>query len=323
MTSTARRTTLLLAAVALIATQGQAQEGLTVKQKTTYSLGRLGGGDLTETVQLAGDRQKTTTEGRVKVLIVSRDASATSIVRLDEGNVYTLDPRRRRYQVVSLPEVRAQMERTAREMEAGADVHVEDDEMRMWIEAEPIRRTGERRLVNGFDTEQTVVKLTVMGENRRTGESGPVFFLTGDIWVDASHTAAARLSHQFAHRWAEALGVDPRSAGNPFARWLKELYQASESIDGYAILSEFRMEAPAPERPPVEARDASAATDPVGAVLGGLARRATRGRQEAAGPVAAPGRSLLFHSTTEVTSIQTGSIPAAEFEVPQGFRQSN
>jgi hypothetical protein len=327
MTRTARRTTLLLAAAALIAAPAAAQEGLTVKQKTTYSLGRLGGGELTETVQLLGDRQKTTTEGRIKVLILSRDAGGTSIVRLDEGNVYTLDTRRRQYQVASLADMRTRMERETRELEASAaDLRVNEDETRVWVEAEPVLRTGERRSVNGFATEQVLVRMTVMGENRRTGEQSPLFYLTADLWMDPSQTAAARASRDFSLRWAEALGLDPRAAGNPFGTWLKELYRASETVDGYPIVSEFRMEAPAAEGRPSEGGDApgaSTAADPVGAVLGGLARRAARPRQDAQGPTPTPGRSLVFHSTTEVLSIGAGAIATAEFEVPEGFRRRN
>jgi hypothetical protein len=314
----------IAAAAVLAAAPADAQDGLTVRQKSTVNMGRLGGGDLQQTVMIRGtDRHKMVTEGRMKVLIVSRDAASTEIVRLDEGQIYTIDTRRKQYTTQGIPELRTQMERSQRDLQAAAAPQANDEEFRMWVTGAEVERSGETRTINGFNTERALMKLTVMGENRRTGEQGPMFHLTADMWIDPSQKAAARVNQAFYRNYVEQLGLDPRSATNPFGKWFQDLYEAMDKIEGYPILTHVVFEAPAQAPAADGGRDAAASpTDPVGAALGGLMRRASRPREEApANPAATPGRSLLFSSTTEVLAISLDSPGETEFAPPADFRK--
>lgn len=314
----------LLVAPALLAAQG----GLTVTQKNTFSMGRLGSGDLQQTVLYDGaQKQKTVTEGRVKFLIVGRDASGTDLIRLDQGQVYRINDKKKQYQAQSLAETRAEIEKAQREMASAQPSAASDEDVRLWVETKGFQRTGEKKQVNGFSTERGVLEMVVMGENRETGEKAPVFYLTSDVWVDPSQKEAARVTNEFYRAYAKELGVDPRSRNTPFTKWLGEMYKAMDEIEGYPILSTVKIEVESAEEADGEARpSANAAADQVGAAVGGLMKRFGKKKEEPAAaaapaPAAAPGRSVVFTSTTEVLSITNSRPDAGEFEVPAGYKQ--
>lgn len=303
-----------------------AQDGVVVSQKTTYNIARVGNGDLTETLMMSGDRMKTKREGRVRFLVFSRDASGTELVRLDEGQVYRIDDRRRQYRVQDLETLRGEIARSQAEaQEAVADTEIDDDSVRIFIETQGFQRTGERETINGFATERGKIEVTVIAENQESGERTPLYFLTADLWIDPSQRGAAQQAQAFHARYVEALGLDPRTEGNPYGRWLGEVYKNMAGLEGYPIRSTLTMEIAAAEGGAQGAQagggaDAPrAAADPVGAAIGGLMRRAARPRPQQ--PATAPGRQVLFTSTTEVQSISTSPAAPAEFEVPQGYRK--
>jgi NACalpha-BTF3-like transcription factor len=301
----------LLAAAAPIA---RAQSGLTVKQKSTIDMGSMGGGELTETVMIHGaDRQKRVTEGRMKFFVISRDASATEIVRLDQGQVYRIDAKKKQAQAQSFAEMRKEVEKAQKEMEKAASAPDEKN-VRVWVESQGVERTGERRSINGFDTERAVLRLTVMGEDLKTQEKSPLFYLSSDMWIAPGQTEAARIQQAFLSGYVEAMGLDVRGAGNPYARYFKDLYVEMDALEGYPILSTLTVEAPAAEG------EAGASANPVGAVLGGLRRRGNRANEEAKPAASAPGRAVVFRTTTEVLSLSTEAPPPSEFELPEGYR---
>lgn len=335
-----RTGTLAASAALVLATPwlAPAQTGLVMEQKTKYNIARLGGGELKQTTMILGnDRQKTVTEGKIRILLLNRDASGTEIVRLDENQVYQIDDRRKQYEVLTIPNMRERMQQMQQEAEAAAKNaeanepqarQQQEQDVRMWVEVvEQLHRTGERKTINGFNTEQLVLKMIVMGEDTRTKETSPVFHLAADLWMDYDQQKASEATYAFARAYAERLGIDPQMepqmAGNPYAQWIKEMGKEIEKLDGAPILTNLVIEAEAPpqEQAAAERREASRSSDPVGAAIGGLMRRATRSREEPAPNPAASGRPLLFSLSSEVLSISTTPPSASEFEVPAGYRR--
>jgi hypothetical protein len=307
-----------------------AQDGVVVTQKSTYSIARIGNGELTQTILIRGaDRQKLVTQGRARFLVLSRDASGTEIVRLDEGRIYRVDHRRRQYQSSSFAEQRAELERIQRQAETAAASTRSPEDVRLWIEREPLRRTGQRRTINGFPTEHALLRATVMGESARTGERGPVYYLTAELWLDPNQQQVARITRDFAQAYTSQLGLDVRTTGNPYGRWIAELYQDIGRLEGYPIVSHIAFES-ASETPLWNARSerqqpstADAPAGLLGATLGAVSRRPERQPRERPiphNPAATPGRPLLFSISTEVLTISIAAADAAEFEVPTGYR---
>lgn len=318
-------------ALLLAATPAFAQGGLVVQQHTNFEIARIASGDLNQTVHLNGaEQQKTVTQGRSKFLVFSRDASGTEIVRLDQGKLYSIDDKKKSYRVQSLEEVRAQLEKTQKEAEkANAKEARDSDDARLYVTVDDVKKTGERKTINGFQTEQSVLRMTVMAENKKTGEKAPLFVLTGDFWLDASQHQAMRANQAFAAAYAQKLGLDPSTAGNPYARWVAELQKESSKLEGYPILATITMESAEEAQAggsgaqPKGAPTAASGTptspgDAVGKALGGLMRRAKESKKEES---PSNGRPVLFRSTTEVKSISTSAPAASEFEVPEGYKQ--
>jgi hypothetical protein len=303
-----------------------AAQGVVYSVKSTYSISHLGGGDVTETISILGtDRQKTVTEGRIKVLLFGQDASGTEIIRLDRDKAY-VQAKDGKFRAQDLAEVRARMEESQEKMaaEAPPTAKMEDEDVRFYVESEGIRATGERRTINGFDTRQQLFQATVMAEDKKTGEKTPVLYLTADVWVDPSHQKEARTVGAFAKEYAKHLGMEPGMMANPYARWMREMAEKVRTVEGFPIRTQFRIESDEPKDSDAdETPDASSvAAERVGKAMGGLLRRIRKKPAEAekpaesAAPEAAPGRVLLFQMTQDVTSLSGEAPPASEFEVP-------
>ena len=314
-----------LAALALVlaAAPAAAQGTLRLSQTSSYTLAHLGSGEMQQTIDFGADRQRTATTGKGKVLLFSQDLAGTQIVRLDEGKIYQLDDKKKTYATRSFAELRAELEKAQRSAQQSAQQPAgakKEEEVRWSVVGEGAKRTGERQTIHGFTTEQVLVKLSVVAEDVKTKEKTTMLYLTGELWVDDSQAEAAKLSRQFAERFARELGMDPRTGANPYARWLQELYGEAAKIPGLAIRSTFLVEMPQAEASgQQQGEPRAAAGDPVGAALGGLLKRARKPAEPApgSGPTA-PGRAVLFRTVTEVTSISRPSD--ASFEVPAGYR---
>lgn len=313
----------------LAAAPAWAQSGLVVQQHTSFEIARVSSGDLTQTVHLSGTQQlKTVTQGRAKMLLFSQDASGTEIVRLDQDKFYSLDDKKRSYKVQSMAEVRARLEKSQHDMEQAAaamTTAADTSQVRLYVINNGVQRTGERKTINGFQTEQSVLRMTVMGEDKKTGEKAPLFVLTADLWLDASQHQAVRANEAFYQAYIQHLGIDPRTVLNPYGRWVSDLQAESAKLQGYPILSTYTLEAAEdPKSAGAQGQSAPSASgapasagDAVGKALGGLMRRAQNKKDDA--PTSA--RPVLFRTTTEVKSISTTAPAAAEFEVPAGYRQ--
>ena len=302
---------------------GQAQDGLAVTQKQTFNIAKIGGGDLKQTVMIRGsDRQKIVTEGKAKVLLFSKDVSGTQVVRLDQGKIYTSEGKKAQYRSQSIAEMRADMEKAQKDAQrAAAENPPESGEARMYVVTDGIQKTGQSKTINGFNTQQQVLKMTVMAENTQTKEKAPVFYLTADMWIDPSQKQAHRNTMAFHSAYVSQLGMDPRNMpNNPYGKWVGDLYKQMAGIEGYPILTNIVMEAAGESQGNTAQQNdetPASAANQVGAALGGLMRRATKPKQEQpANPAATPGRPVLFSSTTEVQSISTSAPAATEFEVP-------
>jgi hypothetical protein len=289
-----------------------AQAGIVVQQKTTFNVARVTNADLQQTISILGtDRSKTVTTGKVKVVIMSVDASGSEIIRLDKDQVVKLDDKKKKFEIMSLAEKRAELAKQQKDAARQAAEAQEKDDMRYSVVVEEARRTGERKTINGFNTEQFSVKITVMGEDTKTKKTAPYMYLIGDIWIDPSQAEAARISAGFARAQLTALGIDPTMATNPYAKWLKDVESEMTKIEGYPIMTTLTFEVAVDSAAAAENREAK--PNPLGG-LGGL-----MGRKKEEPAKTGSGRPVVFTATTEVLSISKTVPAASEFEIPTGY----
>lgn len=308
---------LITAAALALPVAAPAQGGLVVQQHTTFNVAKLSSADLQQTTSILGaDRAKTVTTGKTKVLIISVDAGGTEITRLDQDQVIRVDDKKKSYTVKSLADMRADLLKQQKDVGKSAESQ-EKDGMRYYAVVDEAKRTGEKLTINGFSTEQVLIKISIWAENTKTGEKTVSNHLTADIWYDPSLAEASRMIAAYRAAQQKALGVEPTMAANPYAKWLTNVDVELMKISGYPIRSTMTFEtvaAPADAKPAAKA-DEAPPTSVGGAIVGGLF-----GKKKSEPPPVGPyGGPILFTAMTEVLKISTTVPGASEFEIPAGY----
>ena len=158
---------------------------------------------VTSTVAVKGNRKATLSD------------STGQIIDLTEEKIYDLDMKRKTYKVTTFAEIRKQMEEARREAEKSAR------EMERETPAEPskpaekdpnqkefevdfdLKNTGATRTINGFNTSQTVMTITVREKGKTLNESGGMVMLT-DMWLTKSAPSTDDIA-QFDMKYAQKL----------------------------------------------------------------------------------------------------------------------
>ena len=295
-----------------------AQSGIVVQQKMTFNVAGVTNADLQQTISILGaDRAKTVTVGKMKVVILSVDASGTEITRLDEGQVMKLNDKKKTYTVKTIAEMRADLAKQQKDAEKSAASGREKDDIRYYPVLDEARRTGERKTINGFNTEQVSIKITVMGEDQKTKKTAPYMHLITDMWIDPSQRDAGRVSMAYAMAQQQALGVDPAMAANPYAKWMKDINAEMAKLEGYPIRSVMTFEAEVDSASAANKDNNAGARGNPMAALGGMFGKKKSEEPAAAG--SGSGRPVLFTATIEVQSITSTPPAGSEFEVPVGY----
>lgn len=271
-----------------------------------------------------------------------------TIVDLGEEKVYTLDVKKKSYTVMTFAEIRRRMEEArkkaeeeARKAEAAA---AKDDKKEPQGEKAPemevdfdVKETGQKKAINGFDTKQVVMTVTLR-EKGKTLEQNGGLVLTSDMWL-APTVAAMKELIDFEIRYAKALNgpetfgasveqMQAALAAHPqLKQGLARMAEESRKLDGTAILTTTTMEAvksaealAAEQQAGAKAEDKSGTPTSVGGLIGGFGRRMAQRKSEdkdAGGPKA---RSAFMTITNERLSIST-TVSAADVAIPAGFRE--
>ncbi|HUE88438.1 MAG TPA: hypothetical protein VMO26_20370 [Vicinamibacterales bacterium] len=329
-----RSRTLITVALVLFASYGVLADVRT-EQKTQVQFGgmlgrvmNLFGGKaaregITSTVLVKGDRKVTATD------------NTSQIIDLSEEKVYDLDLRRRAYKVTTFAEMRRQIEEAQRraeddarrQQERGSPEAAEGDQREVEVDFD-VKNTGETRTINGFDTKQALVIITVREKGKTLDESGGLV-LTSDMWL-APQQAALKEVEEFDRRYADKLygglaGVSADQMAMAVAMYpmlrqaMERLSAEGDKIEGTAILTTLTFDAVrSAEQVKSEAKDEAQPTTGrgIGGVLGGLARRARKPADEEPKQ-----RTTFMSSTVEVLNVST-DVPADAVAVPPGFKES-
>jgi hypothetical protein len=279
-------------------------------------------------VAVKGDRKATLSE------------ASGQIIDLMEEKVYDLDIKKKSYRVTTFAELRKRMEearkKTAENASKEQDKQPEPDKNQKEMEIDfNVRNTGEKKAINGFDTHQVVMTVTVREKGKKLEESGGMV-LTSDMWL-APKIAAMKEVAEFDARYAKALygsmlaGVSPEQLGMALAMYpamkdaVAKMNVEGGKMDGTAILTTTTTEAvksaaQLAEEAKGQSQDDDKAVSPAGGIsgaLGGFAKKAMKKKPEG-GPQA---RSTIFTSTHEVLKVAT-DVAAADVAIPAGFKES-
>ena len=157
---------------------------------------------VTTSIAVKGDRKATTND------------TTEQIVDLGEEKVYDLDLKKKSYKVTTFAELRRRWKRRRKKAEEDARKEAgKEKEKDKPQAADPnakqveidfdIKNTGAKKTINGFDTHQAVMTITVR-EKGKTLEQGGGMVMTSDMWL-APKIAAMKEIADFDVRYAQKL----------------------------------------------------------------------------------------------------------------------
>lgn len=314
---------------AALAAPAALQAGVKTDQRTQVQFGGFLGGLVN---RMSGKAAK---EGVVGTVAVVGDRKLTlsdtggQIVDLAEEKIYDLDVRKKTYQVTTFAELKKQMEeqrakaeKEAREAEKDARQEQSQEPSQEYEVDFDLKNTGQAKAINGFDTRQVVMTITVREKGRTLQQSGGVV-MASDVW-QTPRIAATREIDDFDRRYAakmlEMAGVGVPSmaqmaavlAAHPGIGKAIERMQAEKvKLDGTPVLTTLTITAvkSAAQMAQAERED----QQPTG--LGGLLARKMMKKNAGSGDP----RSMLMTSTVELLKVVPGAT-AADVALPAGYK---
>jgi hypothetical protein len=310
------------------------------------------GGVLGKVVNMFGGRAAR--EGVTSVVAVKGDRKVTlsdatgQIVDLAEEKVYELDMKKKTYKVTTFAEMRAQLEKARREAEQQA-AQIREQEQKAEpskpAEKDPnakeyevdldIKNTGAARTINGFDTKQTVMTITVREKGKTLNEAGGLV-VTNDVWLTPSAPSTDEIV-EFDMKFAQkvygrttlAAGASAQDMTTALAMYpqirpaLEKAAAEGTKMEGTAILTEMKIEAV----PPGAADAPAAAPAPeqkksggFRGMIGGLKKMAEQGNQNNSSNEK-PQRAVVMTGSVEMLKL-TKDVDAASVALPAGFKET-
>jgi hypothetical protein len=291
---------------------------------------------VTTTVAVKGDRKATISD------------TSEQIIDLGEEKIYDIDLKKKNYTVTTFAELRRRMEEARKKAEedarkeAGREAGKEKEKpqaadpnaRQMEIDFD-IKNSGAKKSINGFDTHQAIMTVTVR-EKGKTLEQGGGLVLTSDMWL-APKIAAMKEVLDFDVRYAKQLygtmiaGVSAEQMAAAMAMYpmmkdaLGKMTAEGGKIEGTPIQTTTTMDAVKSEGQIAEEAKASggdsksAASGGVGGMLGGFAKKIAA--KKMGGDDANKPRATFMTMNSEVLKVVTDVTPA-DVAVPAGFKEN-
>jgi hypothetical protein len=293
--------------------------------------GRAAREGVTSTVAVKGDRM-----ARI-------DDERGQIVDLAEEKVYDLDIKKKSYRVTTFAELRRRMEEAKKKAEEDAR-KAEGKETKTESAPPPennvevdftVKNTGEKKTINGYETNQSVMTITVREKGKTLEQSGGLV-TTADMWL-APKIPAMKEIVDFQIRYAQKLygpmvvgaSAEQMAAAMALYPMMKDaigrMNVEGQKLDGTAILTTITMESvKSAEQVAADAKKSEAESKPnvsggVGGLIGGFGKKMAA--KKMGGDEAAKPRATFMTGTTEVLKVVT-DVSAADVAVPAGFKEA-
>jgi hypothetical protein len=289
--------------------------------------GRAAREGVTSTVAVKGDRKAVLSE------------TTGQIIDLNEEKVYDLDLRKKTYTVTTFAELRRQMEEARRKAEEEAR-KAPDAEQPAPSERDPnqkevevdfdVKDTGQKKAINGFDTHQVIMTVTVREKGKTLEQSGGLV-LTSDMWLTPKIAAMQEVA-AFDLKYAQKLygpmvtGVSASQMAAALAAYpmlkdaMAKMRTEGARLEGTAIQTTVTTEAvKSAEQLAQESKTESKPSGGGGLSgrLGGMIARKIGPKNDDAGK----SRSTFMTMNTEVLKVAT-TVAAEDVAVPAGFKET-
>ncbi|MBS1819983.1 MAG: hypothetical protein JSU08_18775 [Acidobacteria bacterium] len=295
---------------------------------------------VTSTVAVKGNR-----------MIRTNDTTG-EIVDLSEEKVYALDMKKKEYKVKTFAELRREMEEAqkkaaedARKAQKDAkDEPAQQDPNAKQMEVDfEVKNTGEKKDINGFNTSQAIMTITVREKGKTLQQSGGMV-LTSDIWLTPSIPQMKEVA-DFQMKYFEKLygpmmsGASPQEMASAIALYpmmkpaLEKMATEGRKLQGTPILTTTTIDAvKSAEQMASEQKGSadngggktteSAPPTSVGGLLGGFGRRMAqrKGNDDNAAAAGPKDRATILTTSSEVLKVAT-TVSAEEVAIPTGFKE--
>jgi hypothetical protein len=285
---------------------------------------------VTSTVALRGDRKMTFND------------TTGQIIDLSEEKVYDLDMKRKSYKVTLFADLRRQMEDAQKRAEASArqqppgdrPPQAQQDPNQKDIEVDfDIKNTGQTKTMNGFNTHETIVTITVREKDKTIEESGGLI-MTSDLWL-APTIAAMKEIGDFDVKYAQVLygpmvaGASPQDMAAALAMYpmikpaLAKMTAEGGKIEGTPVMTTLTMDAvKSAEQLAEEQKQQQSADQPSSSGGGGLRGRLLDGLANKSQKKDEPQARATFMTTTSEVLKVTTDVGANDVAIPAAFKLS-
>lgn len=337
-----RRLSLSVACIAAVLTLASSTVSADVRtdQRVKFQLG----GAIGKLVNIFGG--KGAREGVTSMVAVRGNRKVTmsdsngQIIDLTEEKIYDLDVKKKTYTVTTFAELRKKMEEARRDAEKSAREErqseskpAEKDPNAKEYEVDfDMKNTGASKNINGFNTKQTVVTITVREKGKTLNDAGGMV-MTTDLW-NAPNAPPTRDLAEFDMKYAQKLygpmvvGASAQDMAMAMAMYpqikpaLDKMRAEGTRVEGTAILTEVKFEAVPPGTANQTADAIPAAEEPkkkgLGGMLGGLkkmAEQADKGNSNSK-----PQRAIIMTTSVEMVKLTT-DVDAASVAMPAGYTE--
>ena len=313
-------------------TAGPAWAEVKTREKTHVSLG----GMLGKMFNLFGG--KAAKEGVVATTAVKGSRKSTmndstgQIIDLAEEKIYTLDLKKKTYEVTTFEEVRRKMreerekaEKDAAQQQGKEEKKPEKTEPQKEYEVDfNVKETGQKKQLAGYDTREVVMTITVR-EKGKTLEDGGGVVMTMDSWMGPQIAALKELTEFDIKYWkalqgSEAMGLSPEQAAAAIAMYplmkpaMERMQKEAPKLQGTPLASTMTVEGVKSKEAAAQQQSADTPKS-VGGLGGMIARKMAKKDDNASA-----NRATIFTAEHETQEIQT-SVASDDVAIPAGFKQ--
>ncbi len=290
----------------------------------------------TNTVAVKGNRMMTVNE------------TTGEIIDLDEKKVYTLDMKKKTYEVMTFEEMRKRMEEArdkAQQAVKQEQPKKEENAPEKQMEVDfSLKESGQKKTINGYDCREVLMTITTHERGKTLEEAGGMV-MTSHIWLAPAIPELKEID-EFHRRYSEALQgpFGSAEAAQQMAMALamypamKDMIGKMETekvnMEGAQILTEMVMETvmtaeqAAQQRPQERPQEKeSPSISPMGNIGGLLGKKLMRKKEEKPPepPSSQPGsqpsnRTNIMTTNHELIKVST-SLSAGDVSIPAGFKE--
>jgi hypothetical protein len=234
--------TYLCAAVSLVLAAGSARADFSYEQTT-----KITGGMMAGMMKVAGAFSKQAREPMTSTVSVKGNrmavthARGVNIIDLDAETMTDIDLEKKTYSVITFADFGKAMQKLSQKMGQ------KNDSAQMNFKAD-VKNTGATRTINGFQTKEMVLTLTIEGQDEKSGQKGGMNVVT-DMWLAPNLPGYDEVKNFYA-RMAQKLAFAPGMGGfgammggqqAGLAKGMSEMYKETSKIDGVPVLQVIRM----------------------------------------------------------------------------------